>query len=261
MYARHLRHLLSLILGLFLVVTGSTTLAADKAAAKATAGNISERWVIWPKADHAREFEGAVKEYVAWLKKSGDPFEWAAYQPIVGTDLRFYVFRSDNHQWKDFDAEAAWKLKANDDAQFEKLVGPHVAKAEHFFEERDAEHSHTVGNPGDYKYYQGVNYHLKSGASADAVAAIDKIHKALQSQKWPYPYLLEWQTGGKGGLRVVNQFKSYADMADPNPTMREVLTKALGADNAAATLKQFSSSFDVVDETIGIARPDLSTPK
>ncbi|MBS0589467.1 MAG: hypothetical protein JSR65_02375 [Proteobacteria bacterium] len=262
MNARCLRHLLALILGLLFVVTVFPTFAADKPAAKMpTAGTISDRWVVWPKADHAREFEAAIKEYVAWMKKAGDAFDWAAYQPIVGTDLTYYVFRSDGHQWKDFDAEEVWRTKADDNAQFEKLVGPHVAKVEHFFVEFDADHSHTVGNPRDYKYYQGVTYRVKPGAGADAMAAIDKIHKALQSQKWAYPYRLEWQTGGRDGLRIVNQFKSYADMADPTPTVREVLTKALGAEDAAATLKQFGSSLERVDDTIGVSRPDLSTQK
>ena len=54
--------------------------------------------------------------------------------------------------------------------------------------------------------------------------------------------------------------KSYADVADPNPSVRKVLTKAPGPEDAADTaLKQFSSSFDDEQYTVYAIRPDLST--
>lgn len=261
MKANKLRQGLGFLLALLFAICGSYASAAEKAAAKAPAGNVADRWVLWPKAGQEKEFETAVKEYVAWLKKSGDPFTWSGYQPIAGTDLTYYVFRSDEHQWKDFDAEAAWREKANDEAEYEKLIAPHVTKVAHFFEETDAAHSSMPGKPGDYKYFQVSTRNLKPGAKADAMAALDKIHKALQDQKWPYPYRLGWQVGGKDSFRIIIPLKSYADMADPVPSLREVLTKALGADDAGATLKQFSSAFEFVDDTVYAARPDLSTQK
>jgi hypothetical protein len=49
-------------------------------------------------------------------------------------------------------------------------------------------------------------------------------------------------------------------MADPDPSVRSVLTKALGSDDAAsATLKQFGTSFDSDEYTVFTVRPDLST--
>lgn len=258
MKARYLQHTLGLLLALFFIAYGPATAAADKPAA--ASGNIADRWVVWPKAGHEKEFEPAVKEYVAWLKKAGDPFSWVAYQPTVGTDLTFYVFRSDDHQWKDFDAEEAWRTKAKDQEAFDRILGPHVGKAAHYFEETDTAHSHPVGDPKDYKYFSAITRNVKSGAGADARAAIDKIHKALTEQKWPHPYRVAWSIGGKDSLRIIFPMKGYADMADPNPTLSQVLEKALGKDEAAATMKQFGSSFEFVEHTIGTVRPDLSTP-
>ncbi len=260
MNARNRFTALAGLLMLTLLVPG-TVFAADKAATKDSKGNVSDRWVVWPKADHAKEFEAAVKEYVVWLKKAGDPFKWVAYQPIAGADLSYYVFRSDDHQWKDFDAEEAWHEKSNDDAEFQKLVGPHIAKASHFYAERDAAHTHFDGKPGDYRYFRAITRQLKPGSGAEVRAAIDKIHTALQSQKWPYPYILEWQTGGRDNLRVILPMKSFADMVDPTPSLPEVLVKALGADDAAATMKQFGSAAEIVDDTVGVVRPDLGTQK
>jgi len=264
MKARNLRLSLGVMLALLFAVCGSYASAAEKAAAKAPAvasGNIASRWVVWPKAGHEKEFEASVKEYVAWRKKNGDPFSWVAYQPVVGTDLTYYVFRSDDHQWKDLDTEDAWEMKTGANDAYDKSVGPHTEKVSHFFEEFDAAHSHMVGDPKDYKYFSVVTRNLKSGSRGEAMAAIDKIHKALSEQKWPYPYRLGWSIGGKDSLRLVFPMKGYADMADPNPSVYQVLEKALGKEDAAATLKQFGTSLEFSEHTVAAVRPDLSTQK
>ncbi len=263
MKARNLRQALGVMLALFFAVCGSYASAAEKAAAKvpaAAAGNIADRWVVWPKAGHEKEFEASVKEFVAWRKKNGDPFSWVAYQPVVGSDLNFYVFRSDDHQWKDLDAEDAWEMKAGANEAYDKMLSMHVEKAAHYFEEIDAAHSHIVGDLKDYKYFSVITRNVKSGSRGEAMAAIDKIHKALSEQKWPHPYRLAWSVGGKDSLRLVFPMKSYADLADPNPSVYQVLEKALGKDDAAATLKQFGTSLEFSDHTIAGVRPDLSTP-
>ena len=239
----------------------STAQAADKAASKATAGNVADRWVVWVKPGHEKEFEAGVKEHVAWRKSAGEPFAWVAYQPIVGTDLTYYVFRSGDHQWKDLDVDDAWSIKSKADDMYEKQIAPYTMKVAHFFEETDAEHSNMIGDLKDYKYFQVITRHLKSGSRGEAMAAIAKIHKALTEQKWAHPYRLAWLVGGKDGLRIILPMKSYADMAAPNPSVYDVLAKALGADDAAATLKQFGSAFEFADDTVYAVRPDLSTPK
>lgn len=262
MNAHHLRQTLGVLLALLFAICGSYASAAEKTAAKgpAAAGNLADRWVLWPKPGHEKEFEAAAKEYVAWRKKNGDPFSWSAYQPVVGSDLNFYVFRSDDHQWKDLDAEDAWEMKSGANDAYDKQVGIHVDKVAHYFEEFDAAHSHMVGDPKDYKYFSVITRNLQSGSRGEAMAAIDKIHKALTDQKWPYPYRLGWSVGGKDSLRIVLPMKNYADMADPNPSLYQVLEKALGKDDAAATLKQFGTAFEFSDHTVVTMRPDLSTP-
>jgi hypothetical protein len=242
----------------FLLLPG-IGVAADKAASKAAAGNIADRWVMWPKPGEAKAFEAGVKEHAAWRKKAGEPFTWITYQPIVGTDLTYYVIRSDEHQWKDFDAEDAWSAKAKVEEAYEQQVGSHVAHVEHFFEETDASHSNYA--PGkEYKYFGVTSRHLKPGSRSDMMGAIEKIHKALQDAKWPYHYRLAWLIGGENTFRVVIPMKNYADMADPDPSLRSVLAKALGSDDAAgATLKQFGTSFENDDYTVYVVRPDLST--
>jgi len=259
MNARCCRSALVAMLALLCVTLPGMTLAAGKADAKVAAGNIADRWVLWPKAGHTREFEAAVKEHAAWRKKAGEPFSWLTYQPIVGTDLTYYVIRSDNHAWKDFDTEDDWSRKAKSDEAYEQQVGVHVDRVEHFFEETDKDHSHWTESK-DYKYVGVTSMRLRPGMRADMSAALDKVQKAVNDEKWPYPYRLGWLIGGEDRLRLVVPMKSYAEMADPDPSIRKVLAKSLGSEDAAgATLKQFSSSFEGVDYTVFAYRPDLST--
>ena len=186
---------------------------------------------------------------------------WLTYQPIVGTDITYYVIRSDNHQWKEFDAEDAWSNKAKTEDAYEQQLAPHVARVEHFFEETDTAHSHWVESK-DYKYVGVTTRRLKSGARDDMMGALDKIQKAIMDEKWPYPYRLAWLIGGEDRLRLVVPMKSYADMADPDPSLRKVLAKSLGSeDTANATMTQFGRSFEDGDYTVFAYRPDLSTQK
>ena len=245
----------------FLLLPGMAAVAADKTVSKTTTGNIADRWVLWPKAGHEKEFEAAVKEHAAWRKKAGEPLDWLTYQPIVGTDLTYYVIRSDNHQWKEFDAEDAWSTKAKVNDAYNQQLAPHVARVEHFFEETDTAHSQWAESK-DYKYVGVTSRHLKAGSRSEMTAALDKIQKAITDEKWPYHYRLAWLIGGGDTLRIVVPMKSYADMAEPNPSVHKVLAKALGSEDAAnATMKQFGSSFEGGDYTVFAYRPDLSTQK
>jgi hypothetical protein len=245
---------------LVFLLSSANSIAADKNTAKAASGNIADRWVLWPKPGEAKQFEAGVKEHAAWRKKNGEPFTWITYQPIVGSDLTYYVIRSDDHQWKDYDAEDAWSTKAKADDAYEQQVGQHVARVEHYFEETDTAHSnYTMGK--EFKFFGVTTRHLKSGSRGDLMGAIAAIHKAFQDQKWPYHYRLAWLIGGDDAFRVIIPMRNYAEMADPDPSVRQVLAKAFGSESAAdATLKQFGHSFDAgTDYTVYAVRWDLST--
>jgi hypothetical protein len=60
----------------------------------------------------------------------------------------------------------------------------------------------------------------------------------------------------------VMPFRSYAEMAEPEPSMMQVLAEALGSkEAAAAAMKQFGGSFARESYTVYRLRADLSTPK
>ncbi|MGA9423296.1 MAG: hypothetical protein WBW61_13120 [Rhodanobacteraceae bacterium] len=261
MKAQRFNPALTLLLALILMIPATTTFAADEPAPGNAAGTIATIWVIWPKDGQTAQFEAALKQHAAWRKNAGESFTWSIYQPVVGSDLAHYVIRSGDHTWKDMDIEDGWETKAGASAEYDRQVGPYTARAEHYFAETDLKNSHWIDS-NDYKYFGVSTYYTKPGMSADRMAAMDKINQAIVSAKWPYPFEVSSTIGGRGQLVIVDPMKSYADMADPTPSLMEVLAKSLGSkDAAAATFRQFGSTIDHSDYTVYAYRPDLSTPK
>ena len=178
---------------------------------------------------------------------------------MVGSDLSYYVIRSGEHTWKDMDTNAAWEVQAKANETHDRQVGPFTARAEHYFSETDTRHSHWIESP-DYGYFGVSTYLTKSGTYGDLLDALNKIQKAIDDEKWTYPYEIANVIGGKDAMQLVSPMKSYAELAEPDPSPMKILAKSLGSDSAAAaTMKQFGESD--TDYTIYAHRPYLSTPQ
>lgn len=260
MKVHHLRSALAAMLGLVMMFVALSSTAADKPAPKAEADTIATTWIMWVKQGQSQQFENALKAHAAWRKQAGEKFTWQIYQPVVGSDLDHYVVRSENHHWKDLDTNAAWEQQQNAGEQFEKQVGPYVQRMEHYLSQEDSKHSHWIASK-DYRYFGVTHYQFKPGTRAVVNATMDKIQKAVTDAKWPYSYSIDDRIGGRGGVDIVEPMKSYADMADPDPSMMKILASSLGSEEAAkALMQEFGSSIKDHDYTIYAYRPDLSTP-
>jgi hypothetical protein len=265
MKIRHLHRTMTMVLTALLLMFVATSAFAEDAKktdkAMDAPGNIATAWMIWPKAGQSSQFEAAIKKYAAWRKSAGESFNWNIYQPVVGKDLGYYVIRSGQHSWKDMDTNAAWEMKANANEEYNKQVGPFTERAEHYFGESDTKHSHWIES-SDYKYFGVSSYQKVSGTYAAREEALNKIQKAVEDEKWPYPYEISDVIGGENHMQIVTPMKSYADMADPDPSLMKILAKSLGSEEAAAaTMKQFGSTVERSSYTIYVHRADLSTPK
>jgi hypothetical protein len=260
MQARDFRMLAVWMLTVCGALCASGATAADAAAAGAGAGLVTDTWIFWPKDGQALKFEAAVKEHAAWRKNAGEGFTWSVYQPVVGRDLSFYVIRTRGHHWQDFDANEEWTVKSKARDVFTQKLGPYIARMEHYFGEYDLDNSHYTDSD-DYKYFYVNEMHVELGSRAEVMTALSTIHKALVDEKWPYSYLIEWTVGGKESMNLIVPMKGYADLADPNPSVRQVLTKTLGSQGAAAAVvRQFNRAFDDALATVYVFRPTSRRP-
>lgn len=260
MKVRYLQPALAAVLALIMILVASPAIAAQEATPKQAPGDIASIWFIWVKNGQSQQFEHAIKAYAAWRKSAGEAFNWQIYQPVVGADMDHYVIRSGSHHWADMDTNAAWGRQQQAGPKFEKDVGPYVQRYEHYFTKTDTDHSHWIDSK-DYRYFEVTHYHFKPGTHAAVKQVMDKVQKAVVDEKWPYPYEIDSVIGGKGGISIVSPMKSYAEMAEPNPSLMKILAESLGSKEAAEqTMNKWSASVKDYDDTIYAYRPDLSTP-
>jgi hypothetical protein len=175
--------------------------------------------------------------------------------------MNHYVIRSEGHRWADLDANEAWSEAKNVFPKYVEQVGVHVGHIEHYLGEFDPARSHWVENDA-YRYFGVTSANVRPGSRGTLLQALDRIHGALVSQKYPRSWAIESTIGGDGALIIVQPFLDYAGMAEPDPGFFAVLERGLGsAEAAGAALTQLGQSFESEDYTIYRFRPDLSTPK
>lgn len=224
-------------------------------------GPVASSWIMWPKPGETQAFEDGLKAHAAWRKAAGEGWTWQVYQPVVGEDLTFYVVRSGGHQWADLDADVEWEKSNHFFEKWMEQAGTHVARYQHFVSVLDPQHSKWQASD-DYRYFGVSSLVLRPGGWLDMLAGLDKIHTALVDKKWPMSYSIQWSMGGESPILFIVPFRSYAEMAEPEPSMVQLITEALGSKEAAvAALKQFEGSFEREYYTVYLLRADLSTPK
>jgi hypothetical protein len=258
---RRYRSILFVLVACLLAASLATpSFAAGKTGKGMADHDVATIWVFWPKKGQAKAFVESLKKHVAWRKGAGDPFAWHVYQPVVGSDLDFYVVRSGHHTWADMDTEDAWGQKTEAGKQFMQDVGVHIRKMQHFFGVADTKLSHWIDSK-DYRYYVSSRYRFKPGHGADVKDVMKRVHDAATRQHWPYSFDFEYHVGGSGGMSIIMPMKNWAGMAEPSPTLMQVMTKALGSKKAAEKLfTKWDTAIKAHTKTIYAYRADLSTP-
>ena len=259
---RRYRSILYVLVACLLAASLATpSFAADKTGTKKVQHNVTDTWLFWPNHGKYQAFEAGMKEHVAWRKSAGDPFEWDVYEPVVGRDLGSYAVLSGGHAWADMDTEDAWGQKTEAGKQFRQNVGVHVRKMQHFFMVTNEKLSHWIKDDG-YRYFGVYTYHFKMGHITDIKDFLERVHKAVTRQSWPYGYRVRFTEGGPGGMTIVVPMKNWAGMADPSPSLLQVMTKATGSKQAARKMfDTFQMAIKDHNYTVWEYRPDLSTPR
>lgn len=237
-----------------------STLAIAQQPERPGPGNVADTWIMWPKDGRQMDFETAVRNHAAWRKQNGERFVWQIYQPIVGDDLTYYVIRSGGHHWADFDANREWGRSAKAGEEFDRTVGQHVARIEHYFDETLEQFSHWQESE-DYRYFGVSELQLKPGMYGQMTDELAKLHKAAVDGNYSRSFSVLLNIGGDGGMLVVWPYRNYAEMAQPEPSIMKLMADSLGSEAAAReTMTRLQSSFEDARFTIYVHRADLSTP-
>ncbi len=212
-----------------------------------------------PKPGMAKQYEEGRKRHMDWHRKQNDPWTWEVWQVQTGEATGAYLSITFNHTWKDFDT---WEEKfgKGDTADAATNLEPYLTMETDSVWIRMTDVSRPPESKEPPKMAAVIHFMVKHGEGADFGYAIRKTHEAIGKTNWPAHY--EWYAlanGGEGPHYVlVLPKKSWADMAEIEPSFPAMLEKAFGRHEAESLLRTFGKSVSREWTEMIVYRPDLS---
>lgn len=214
--------------------------------------------LITAKDGHEKALEEAITKYHHYMadKKGAWRFSW--YSIVTGPNTGKYLARSGGHNWADFDAENDWDEEAG--AKFESDVAPHIADLVPWIAQMDDEVGIWPENSEGYNLFSITEWHIKPGKGSAFNEGLKKIDAILKDSEFPgYYAFTSAVSGGKGNsITIVSPRKNYADMAPKEPKFMDIMSKAMGEDEARAFMDGWGATFMSGQNQLLEYRPKLS---
>ena len=214
--------------------------------------------LITPKDGQAKALEDAITKYHHFMADKEGAWRYNWYSIVTGPDTGKYIARSGGHNWADFDAENDWDEEAG--AKFMSEVQPHIADADFTITQTDDEIGIWPENLEGYEYYSVTMWHIKSGSNTAFKEGLKKIDATLKAGGWPNHYaFINTVSGGKGNsVTLVSPRKNFADMAPKEPSFMDVMSKAMGEEEAQAFMAEWGPTYVSGQNQLLQYRPKLS---
>ena len=240
------------------VLSASLCLSSLGLWAQTEEGHLSRGFYVKVKPGGAAAFEAGLKAHIQWRKSQGDTWTWAVYQVINGEATGDYMIRSAAHTWEDFDKYQPFLDKMA--PHFYASVGDSILGIESSIGTTATEISMIPPSFEGYTLFQLITFHIRPDQQQAFRAAIGQVHATLVKANWPGYYIWVYPINGGSGPEVtlVLPFKSFADMKQPEKTLPQVLTEALGEAEATGLMQKFDNSVRGEDSGMIRFRPDLS---
>lgn len=239
----------------FSIILGFVCLLALPLLAQEKPGNVAGAWFVKPKPGMGQQFEQALKRHMDWHRQQKDAWTVYVWQIGAGDRVGQYGIAVAGHHWKEFDARE--KFDEADTADFVANVAQYVDLVGSSIWLYHPELSRPM--TGDARYIEYVEEHLNMGGESDYLLVVRKVHEAIEKANWPVYYdIWELFDGGQHptyGIEFLH--KNWADFEPPEQTLRDVLEKAYGREEADTLLKTFSKALHCVKSEVWGLRPDL----
>jgi len=222
---------------------------------------LAQIWKFTPEMGQGPAFEGALRGHMEFRKAQGDPWDWQIYEVVVGEDVGDFYAASWNHTWEDFDAYDAFEGGAILSAHFQATAGPTL---------EDMTTVITDGSQGIKKLPEDPNYeinlvnvtdfYLLPGKQASFNEALMKFDEAIKGANVPFYYTSDVPVAGGSGpvYSIAGLSSSWAEFADPDPSMEQVMMEAYGEDEAMKIFTAFSEAIHHTENFVVRYRADLS---
>ena len=225
------------------------------------AGNVAELNIHTPKPGGTEKYEAARKKHMAWHKAQKDTWTWLTWEAVSGPDSGTYYTGSFGHAWKDFDGHE--KFQKDDSTDFEKGIGPTLARSFTSYYARRADMSLTAPNTDPPSAYSLLTYYrIKFEGQNDFVEAVKKINEGIKKTNYAQPGPSAWYqlvNGGEGPMFILAGGRTnWASFAPNDKTLDQMMEEAFGKEQGAAILASGRKAIlSTRTETVK-NRPDLS---
>jgi hypothetical protein len=242
--------------GIFLVVL-LLMLPALPVMAQEEEGNIAKIVFFRAKLGMEQQLEDGLKKHQAWHKAQGGTWAWYVWTYETGDFTGGYANGTFGHSWSDFDNPDI--DGETDSANVRETILPYVAEGSQW---RYFEGLPKVSKPLDKPAMlsEVIRFRLRYGKDADFMYLIGKFHEAIEKTGWPVNY--RWGRLVNGGDRpiyvLVIQHQNYASMKGPEKNFAQMLTEAVGQQEAQMLLEKWAKVVKSENIHLERNRPDLS---
>ena len=213
---------------------------------------------ITAKDGHNKALEEGITAYHHYMgdKKGAWRYQW--FSIVTGPDSGTYIARSGNHNYADFDTTNDWDEESG--AKFVELVAPHIDTAVATITRGDDDLGIWPDSMEAYKLFSVTQWQIKQGKGRAFNEGLKKIDAALKAASWGNYYAFTYPvSGGKGNqISLVSPQKNYADMKPLDQKFIDVMNEAMGEQEAAAFLADWSSTYYTGQNMLLEYRDELS---
>lgn len=229
-------------------------------AQEAEPGPIAFHYVLTPKAGHEDAFLTAMQAHMQWRRENGETWQWACYEVAAGMEAQEVNFRSGGHRWADRDAYESSAFGQRAAEQFRSTVAPHLASSRMFVDQDDADISAWPTDGVNRPLIRLVQMRLEPGKRAAWLEAVTAIHAALQKNGFPRGYAFSWTVAGGPDPMVTLALPGagWADFAEPDPNVYEVVVHELGEARAQELFAAYADAIESSESLIVRRNDEMS---
>jgi len=229
--------------------------------AQSQAQNLAEIWVMTPEAGNGAGFVEAFRSHMEFRKTQNDPWSWQMWEVAIGEDVGDFWAISVGHDWADFDAFQDSDFAQVAGSHFGATVAPLVGEVSSYIVRGDTTVAHYPTDPGyEVNLINMVTFHMMPGKAMAFNEAMAKTHEAIVGADLPLYYAASVPViGGKADTYSIAIFgDKWADFAEPDPTMWEVMTDMYGMEEATAIFTAMGEATERTESSMLRFRGDLS---
>lgn len=230
--------------------------------ATAQAQDLAEFWKFTVKPGNQAGFEQALKAHIEFREANGDPWDWFTHQVTVGEEIGTYYVASWDHEWADFDAYDAWEGGAAAVAHFQATVAPLLEDMSNEITENNRSIERMHPDPTSVSLVNVTTFYINPGKQMQFNEVLTKWHETIVENDMPFYYASDYLVaGGEGPVFSIAGFgASWADFAEPDPNMEQIMVEKYGEEEAMEIFTAFGESVHHWKNMIVRFRSDLSSP-